>query len=248
MKIQDISLTISNDIVTWPGDPKVNIQLPIQMKKGDACNVSRWEIGAHTGTHTDAPFHFVDDGKGIDEVPLDTYIGPCIVLEVSPKTINIEKDDIRHFDFKGHTRVLFKTKNSDHWKNNNMVFDNDFIAVGITGAEYLLEKKVRLVGVDYLSVESFHAEFEHPVHKKLLSNNVVVVEGLNLSEVKPGEYELICMPLKIKHGDGTPVRAALRELGGTAKPAAKRKNAKAAKKSTSKKPAKKKSKGKLKRR
>lgn len=212
MKIKDISLTISNDIVTWPGDPKVNIQLPIQMKKGDACNVSRWEIGAHTGTHTDAPFHFVDDGKGIDEVPLDIYIGPCIVVEVKPKTINIEADDLKHIDFKGHKRVLLKTKNSLHWKNGNMEFDKDFIAVGLTGAEYLLKKKVKLVGVDYLSVESFHAEFDHPVHKKLLGSQVVVVEGLNLSDVRPGEYELICMPLKIKHGDGTPVRAALRDL------------------------------------
>ncbi|HNB09392.1 MAG TPA: hypothetical protein PK754_07535, partial [bacterium] len=88
----------------------------------------------------------------------------------------------------------------------------DFIAVGLTGAEYLLKKKVKLVGVDYLSVESFHAEFDHPVHKKLLGSHVVVVEGLNLSDVRPGEYELICMPLKIKHGDGTPVRAALRDL------------------------------------
>lgn len=212
MKIQDISLTISNDIVTWPGDPKVNIQLPIQMKKGDACNVSRWEIGAHTGTHTDAPFHFVDDGKGIDEVPLDWYIGPCLVVPVSPKTINIEASDIAHINFKGHKRILFKTKNSDHWKNGNMEFDKDFISVGVTGAEYLLKKGVKLVGVDYLSVESFHAPFDHPVHKKLLGANMVVVEGLNLSAVKPGEYELLCMPLKIKHGDGTPVRAALRAL------------------------------------
>jgi len=216
MKIQDISITISNELVTWPGDPKVNIQLPIQMKKGDACNVSRWEIGAHTGTHTDAPFHFIDDGKGIDEVPLDLYIGPCLVVEVKPKTINIEREDIAHVKFSGHTRVLFKTRNSDHWKNNNMEFDKDFISVGVTGAEFLIQKGIKLVGVDYLSVESFHAPFEHPVHKKLLGQHIVVVEGLNLSAVKPGEYELLCMPLKIKHGDGTPVRAALRELPRTA--------------------------------
>ena len=219
MKIQDISITISNDLVTWPGDPKVNIQLPIQMKKGDACNVSRWEIGAHTGTHTDAPFHFIDNGKGIDEVPLDLYIGPCLVVEVKPRTINIEKDDIAHVRLKGHKRVLFKTRNSDHWKNGNMEFDKDFIAVGVSGAEYLIENGVQLVGVDYLSVESFHAPFEHPVHKKLLGKSVVVVEGLNLSDVKPGEYELLCMPLKIKHGDGTPVRAALRALPSKTKKA-----------------------------
>ncbi|MCB0833315.1 MAG: cyclase family protein, partial [Bacteroidetes bacterium] len=215
MKIHDISLTISNDLVTWPGDPKVDIQLPIQMKKGDPCNVSRWQIGAHTGTHTDAPFHFIDDGKGIDQVPLDLYIGPCLVVEVRPKTINIEAEDLKGIDLKGHSRVLFKTSNSRHWKNGNMQFDQDFISVGVTGADVLLKNKIKLVGVDYLSVESFHAPFEHPVHKKLLGAGMVVVEGLNLSSIKPGEYELICMPLKILHGDGTPVRAALREMPGS---------------------------------
>lgn len=210
-KIYDISVTISNDIVTWPGDPKVDLQLPIQIKKGDACNVSRWQIGAHTGTHTDAPFHFLDEGQGIDEIPLDVYLGPCLVVAVDPK-VNIEREHLAKIDFKGHTRILFKTRNSRHWKNHNPEFDKDFVAVGITGADYLVEKGIKLVGVDYLSVESFHAEFEHPVHKKLLGNHVVVVEGLNLYDIVPGEYELICMPLKIKHGDGTPVRAALREL------------------------------------
>jgi arylformamidase len=185
--------------------------LPIQIKKGDPCNVSRWQIGAHTGTHCDAPFHFIDDGKGIDEVPVDRFIGPCLVVEVNPK-INIEREDLEKINFKRHKRILFKTRNSNHWKNNNMTFDENFVAVGITGAEYLVEKKMELVGVDYLSVESFHAEFEHPVHKKLLGKNVVVLEGLNLSAIKPGEYELLCLPLKIKHGDGTPMRAALREL------------------------------------
>jgi len=209
--IYDISVTISNDLVTWPGDPKVDIQLPIQIKKGDPCNVSRWQIGAHTGTHADAPFHFIDDGIGMDEIPLDAFIGPCLVVEVNPKT-NIEREDLAGVDFKGHSRILFKTRNSARWKNNNREFDEDFVAVGLTGAEVLVEKKMKLVGVDYLSVESFHAEFEHPVHKKLLSNRVVVVEGLNLSDIHPGEYELICMPLKVKHGDGSPVRAALREL------------------------------------
>lgn len=211
MKIHDISVTISNDIVTWPGDPKVDIQLPIQIKKGDPCNVSRWQIGAHTGTHCDAPFHFLDDGKGIDEVAVDRFIGPCLVVEVDPK-VNIEREDLEKINFKRHKRIIFKTRNSNHWKNNNMTFDEDFVAVGITGAEYLVEKKIDLVGVDYLSVESFHAEFEHPVHKKLLGNNIVVLEGLNLSAIKPGEYELLCLPLKIKHGDGTPMRAALRDL------------------------------------
>ena len=98
-----------------------------------------------------------------------------------------------------------------------MQFDEDFISVGVTGADVLIKKKVKLVGVDYLSVESFHAPFEHPVHKKLLGAGMVVVEGLNLSAIKAGEYELICMPLKIKHGDGTPVRAALRELPASGK-------------------------------
>ncbi len=210
-KMYDISVTISNDLVTWPGDPKVDIQLPIQMKKGDPCNVSRWQIGAHTGTHTDAPFHFIDDGKGIDEISLDRYIGPCLVVEVDPEK-HIEREHLEKIDLKGHTRILFKTRNSRHWKNHHRVFDTEFVAIGITGADYLVEKKIGLVGVDYLSVESYHAEFEHPVHKKLLGNGVVVVEGLNLSDIAPGEYELLCMPLKIQHGDGTPVRAALREL------------------------------------
>lgn len=210
-KIHDISLTIANDLVTWPGDPKVDIQLPIRIKNGDACNVSRWQIGAHTGTHCDAPFHFIDDGYGVDDIPLEKFLGPCIVVEVNPMR-NIERADIESSDLKGHRRVLFKTRNSRLWKDPSHPFDKDFVAVGMSGAECLVEKGIELVGVDYLSVESYHAEFEHPVHKKLLSNRVVVVEGLNLSDIRPGEYELICMPLKIRHGDGTPVRAALREL------------------------------------
>jgi len=214
VKIHDISVTISNELVTWPGDPKVDIQLPVQIKNGDACNVSRWSIGAHTGTHTDAPFHFIDDGDGLDKLSLDPFIGRCLVCEMDPQESNIESADLEPIDLGDHTRVLFKTRNSEHWRNNDTEFDEDFIALGLSGAEYLVERNIQLVGVDYLSVESFHAEFEHPVHKTLLKNKIAIVEGLNLSAIVPGEYELICLPLKIKHGDGSPVRAVLRELTG----------------------------------
>lgn len=211
MALHDISVTITNDLPTWPGDPTVNLQRNIAIAKGDPCNVTHIDMGAHTGTHCDAPFHFLDDGETIDHVPLDRFIGRCIVLELDVKK-SIEKQDLEKHDFKGHQRVLLKTANSKLWADNHKTFNKEFIAVGLSGAEYLVEKGVDLVGVDYLSVESFYAEFEHPVHKTLLSKEVIVVEGLNLSGIKPGEYELICMPLKLGGADGTPVRAALRDF------------------------------------
>jgi arylformamidase len=175
-------------------------------------------MGAHTGTHMDAPFHFYRDGAGIDELSLDVLLGPCRVFDLSQINQHISPAILETCDWKGSdkigkvvTRVLFKTRNSQHWANNDAEFDKEFLALTGDAAMQLVHRGVRLVGVDYLSVEPYGGK-THPVHDTLLGAGVVIIEALNLSEVTAGDYELIALPLKLKGADGAPARVVLREL------------------------------------
>jgi arylformamidase len=199
-------------MVTWPGDPKLSMSLASSIAKGAVANVTRIEMGAHTGTHMDAPFHFEPNGSCIDKLSLETLIGPCRVFDLSSGTGHITRADLEGCDMKGVTRALFKTRNSKRWANDEREFDKDFAAVTAEAAEYLVARKVKLVGVDYLSVEAFGGGGRCPVHHTLLRASVVIVEGLNLSEVTAGDYELIALPLKLKDADGAPSRVVLRSL------------------------------------
>ncbi|MEI6056578.1 MAG: cyclase family protein [Lentisphaerota bacterium] len=210
MKLYDISLPISNDLFVWPGDPSVSLIQAKSISKGDQCNVSQLQMGVHTGTHIDAPYHFINDGARVESIPMETFIGTCLVIEVDSKTL-VEKQDLLKYKIGEHSRILLKTRNTDLWANNVKSFDRNFVALAIDAAQYLIEMNILLVGIDYLSIESFHSA-NNPVHKLLLKNNITILEGLNLSKIKPGVYELICLPLKLQGCEGSPARVLLREL------------------------------------
>jgi len=210
MKLFDISLPISNDLPVWPGDPSVSLIMTNSIVKGDQCNITRIQIGAHTGTHIDAPYHFLNDGATVDTIPIETFIGTCLVVDLDSEVL-IEEKDLRKYNLAGHSRILIKTRNSAMWSNNiRKSFITNYVALGIDAARYLVEINTILVGIDYLSIESFQSEGS-PVHKLLLRNNITVLEGLNLSGVKAGKYELICLPLNLEGCEGSPARVLLRE-------------------------------------
>ncbi len=211
MKLYDITVPISVDIPVWPGDPPARLERMKSIINGDSCNVTAITMGAHTGTHIDAPYHFLEHGGNMDAIPLDILNGRCRVIETGAEPI-IEKKHIDGAGIKEGERILFKTGNSELWKKINAVFREDFIALGLSAAEYLVERGAVLVGIDYLSIEAFNAEEGNPVHKILLRNNIVILEGLDLSAVPAGDYDLLCLPLKISNAEGSPARAVLREI------------------------------------
>ncbi|MFQ5616802.1 MAG: cyclase family protein [Anaerolineales bacterium] len=207
MAIHDISLPISGSIIVWPGDPGVKITQTAHLDKGDMMTVSRLDMGAHTGTHVDAPCHFVPGGSGVDALGLNVLVGPALVVHV------LEADAISANLLEGLAippgteRVLFRTRNSDRWACGEREFDEDFVAIAEDGAEWLVERGVRLVGIDYLSVGPFNDPV--PTHLVLLRAGVIALEGLNLSGIVPGVYQLVCLPIKIAGSDGAPARAIL---------------------------------------
>ncbi|MGD1018413.1 MAG: cyclase family protein [Verrucomicrobiia bacterium] len=211
MKIHDVSVLLHGEMLIWPGDPKLSMSLASSISEGDVANVTRIEMGAHTGTHMDAPFHFKPNGSGIDKLSLEVLIGPCRVFDLSSGTGHVTRAALEACDMASVTRALFKTRNSRRWANDEREFDRDFAAVTAEAAEYLVARGIKLVGVDYLSVEAF-SSVRFPVHHTLLGAGVVIIEGLNLSGVTAGDYELIALPLKLKDADGAPARVVLRSL------------------------------------
>jgi arylformamidase len=209
MKFYDITVPFSTELPVYPGDPAVQISQVASLAAGDICTVSHLSFGSHTGTHVDPPAHFVAGTATLDQLPLEVLIGLARVVDVGE--INaISVAAIEKAKLTGVERVLFKTRNSRLWQQGTHEFDRDFVYLETNAAERLVEMGVRLVGIDYLSIEKFN--FDQPTtHYTLLGNNVVVVEGLDLSEVEAGDYELICLPMKIKNGDGGPARVILRE-------------------------------------
>ena len=210
MKIYDLTLPLSTDLPIWPGDPNIAISLSSSLARGDDANVTRLELSVHAGTHIDAPFHFVPDGPGIDQLSLETLIGPCRLFDMTGLRKSIDRSDLENLDLSGITRILFKTTNSKYWSADDRVFHTDFIYLSTEGAHFLVEHKIKLVGIDYLSIEKFN-NAGHPTHHALLRNHVIILEGLNLSAVPEGDYELIALPLKLKGADGAPTRVVLRE-------------------------------------
>lgn len=210
MKLYDVSVPISPRTPIYEGDPGVNIEAWSALAKGDSANVSFLHFGAHTGTHVDAPAHFVEGAGKIDALSLDVLIGPARVVLVADQIEEIDANFIDQANLDGVERLLFRTRNSSFW---NEGFRKDFTHLTPEAAQLLVERGIKLVGTDYLSIEKFHSG-HHRTHLTLLSNNVAIVEGLNLSEVPAGDYELFCLPLKIAAGagDGAPARVVLRSL------------------------------------
>ncbi|KPL74934.1 cyclase family protein [Bellilinea caldifistulae] len=208
MKIWDISVTISPTLPTWPGDPKAIVERVSAIAKGANANVSRMDMGVHTGTHVDAPLHFIDGTSAVEAMNLEVLIGPARVVQVGDEVNVITREVLEGLDIPSSTsRLLFKTRNSYYWANQVQEFQTDFVGIDESGSKYLVEKGVRLVGVDYLSVAPYKQS--RPTHQILLGANIVIIEGLDLSAIQPGEYQLICLPLKIEGSDGAPARAVL---------------------------------------
>ena len=211
MKIYDVTVPISGKTPVYEGDPSVDIELKLSMANGDNANVSQICMGVHTATHVDAPNHFIEGTKKIIDLDLNTLIGRCRVVEINKDADAIEPKHVENLD--NAERVLFKTRNSEFWADLEQGFRKDFTYIETDAAEMLIEKGVKLVGLDYLSVEKFDSE-SPDTHRSFLMNEVVILEGLDLREVPAGEYELICLPLKIAGGagDGAPARTVLREI------------------------------------
>ena len=207
MPIHDISLPISESLVTWPGDSPISITQTSHLDRGDHVTITCLQMSAHAGTHVDAPAHFIRGGAGVDTLALDVLVGPVLVaqaLEADALTADILAEMAIPL---GADRVLFRTRNSDRWARGESEFAEDFVAITEDGARWLVERGIRLVGVDYLSVAPYGASV--PTHQMLLAASVILVEGLDLSGVAPGMYRLVCLPLKIVGVDGAPARAIL---------------------------------------
>jgi arylformamidase len=205
-RIYDISVPIRTAGLVYPGNPEIDISLQQAVSKGASANVSLIRFGSHTGTHADASRHLVDDGQPVDMIPLQRLIGPALLLSFDDSVMSIGVAELKPRAIKGHKRVLLRTRNSALLSRGDFVGNYTFLAPD--GAQYLVDNGVELVGVDYLSIEQFHSG-HHRTHKTLLGANVVIVEGLDLSAPPPGEYEFICLPLRIEGCDGAPARAVL---------------------------------------
>jgi arylformamidase len=214
MRIYDISVPIDNTLVTWPGDPGVSVERTLDIAKGDPATVTFLKMGSHTGTHVDACSHFKANAQTLDEMDLSIYVGKARVIEIKNEKA-ITAEELSSYDWTQTERVLFKTANSaTPWPQQK--FDEHFCHITPQAAEFLVDQGIRLVGIDYLSVESFHAttlyDEEAPTHHRLIDAGIYIVEGLQLADISAGWYELICLPLKIRGGDGAPARVILRDL------------------------------------
>ncbi|MFQ5587366.1 MAG: cyclase family protein [Nitrospiria bacterium] len=209
MKLYDVSRVVSEALPVWPGDPAVEMRLACSLEKGDAANVTELRLSAHSGTHVDAPRHFFPGGDGVDQLPLEALVGLCRVFELLDVKEEIRRADLRGCDLEGVRRVLFKTRNSRRSDCDPQVFEPDYVSFSAEIATDFADGGIRLVGIDGPSIEKFH-QSAHPVHHILLRKHVIILENLDLSEVPPGDYELIALPLKLKGADGAPARVILR--------------------------------------
>jgi arylformamidase len=212
VKIHDVSLVLGPDMVTWPGEPAPRIEPLKRIAQGDSNNVSIVTLGDHTGTHVDPPLHFIEGANTVDRLPLDALVGQCLVVAFEGQG-HVSGDWLDSAKIpKEAERLVFKTRNSARWADPTAAFTRDFTSINASGAKWCVDHGVKLVGIDYLSIEPQGPEKAgYPVHKTLLAANVVIIEALDLRNVSPGTYELVCAPLKIKDGDGSPARVFLIE-------------------------------------
>lgn len=208
MKTYDVSLTIFPGMTVWPDDPQVELERMSKLEDGRNSNGSRMAMSVHTGTHVDAPYHFLQDGSTVDKMPLKVLLGRCYVVQMPDDVDVITPKELIEAEIPPRTRrVLIRTRNSKTWQKDLRTFHTDYVGISGEGAEYLVKRGVKLIGVDYLSVAPY--KNTKPTHVALLKAGVVIVEGLNLSQVPHGRYNLICLPLKLEGRDGSPARVVL---------------------------------------
>ena len=202
MEVFDVSVPIRPGMIIYDGNPGVTLERVQSIVDGAHANVSRLELGVHTGTHVDAPLHFLDDGRASESIELEPLIGPAIVVDATAVAGELDADALAGLDIPaGATRVLLTTPNGRLW--DEPAFSRDFIRLTASGAAYVLERGIRVIGIDYLSIGDADA------HRKLLSAGVIPIEGLDLRAVEPGPYELVCLPLRLEGSDGAPGRVVL---------------------------------------
>ena len=208
MKIYDVTLTLSPAMPSWPGDPPVKMERVRKIEEGANANVTRIDMAVHNGTHVDAPVHFIPGENSVDLLSLEVMVGPALVLELPDGADTVTAPLLKKAAIPdGTRRLLLKTRNSRYWAENEPAFQTDFVGVEVDAARYLVSKGIDLLGVDYLSVAPFKRS--RPTHEVLLKAHMVVVEGLDLSQVTAGLYMLYCLPLKIEGCDGAPARVIL---------------------------------------
>lgn len=203
----DISRPLDARMPGWPGETAFHREPSTSVDAGDVATTSNLTGFAHTGTHADAPSHFISGGDTLGEVPLDPWVGPCRVVR-HEHSRDVTAADLERMGLDGAERVLIATPNEMLWQDAPE-FRTDYLAIDASAASWLVERKFKLVGIDYLSIETFEGA-AYPVHHTLLGGGVQVLEGIRLDHVEPGDYELIALPLPIAEGDGSPVRAILR--------------------------------------
>jgi arylformamidase len=209
-KMIDVSVPLSASMPVWPGSMGLRVFSYRRLEKGDSANVSYLECDIHVGTHVDAPLHFVKGGASIDEIPLDVLCGRALVVALSQRNA-IKADDLAALSIPEDTkRLLLKTPNSELWKAGRQDFDPGYVALSADGAKWIVERGIHLVGIDCLSVQPYGDKPE--THEILLGAGVPIIEGLNLADVIPGWYELICLPVKLIGTEGAPARVVLRPL------------------------------------
>jgi arylformamidase len=204
----DVTVPIRDGMVHWPDNPDVQVGYLRHLSRGDVCTVSTLAFGSHTGTHVDAPSHFLPTGDGIDDVPLEATLGPARVIEVTDeRAIGVEAID--RLAISPGERLLFKTRNSTRcWGSD--AFVSDYVFLSLEAARLLIALRVRTIGIDYLSIGG--GQDGEQVHRELLQAGICIIEGLDLTSVSAGRYELVCLPLRIQGGDGAPARVVLRPL------------------------------------
>jgi arylformamidase len=209
-QIYDITLKLENNLPVWPGDPPGKIEQSSEPLNGASCQSSKISASLHWGTHIDAPYHVNRHGWTIDQIPIDVLIGLAQVIEI-PEAMVITAAHLQTVDLGSISRVLFKTRNSDFWDENPLRFHEEFTALSADAAELLLRADIRLVGIDYFSIDLFEEKML-PVHQLLYAKNIVGIENLDLREINAGTYNLMALPIKISGGDGAPARALLEEI------------------------------------
>jgi len=206
-EVYDISVLLGKESIDWPGNPPYSRELILKIEAGDFCNLSKLVMPTHVGTHVDTPAHYIATGKNLNEFPIERWILPAHVANIKDSDV-ILPTELENLDIKPGDALLLKTANSTSGKSTSGVFSERFVYMSPESADLCVNKKVSLVGIDYTTVDKFGNE-DFPIHHKLLGNEILILEGINLKEVPPGKYTLFCLPLKLKGAEGAPARAIL---------------------------------------
>ncbi len=213
VEVFDVTVPFSGNVPTWPTHPPARVAPQSRIAEGGGSNVSRLDISSHAGTHVDANWHFIDDGAKLLEIPLQRWNGPCVVVHIAEDVAQIQASHLEGAGIPAGTeRLILRTRNSRAWEDwtggTPLSFQEDYVGLQPDAARWVVERGIRIIGTDALSIGTFGAA-NREVHMELLGNDVLIIELLDLHRIEPGPYELVCLPLKLAIGDGAPARVLL---------------------------------------